>query len=88
MVWCRFPNEYSWRCPHCSTRLKANRSTWLWSGIAVAAIIAVIGSIIALENSAMIAKEKSELYIAIGVAVLVLPVFYLAYRKGGYVPRD
>ena len=83
--WCRHRNAFFWCCPWCGTLLKANRATWLgfWLGMAIMLLYLVPVLMFIFDNDVNphgLAKGLAM----IGLIVILLPVAYVAYRKGGY----
>ena len=87
-TWCRTPNAFSWQCPHCGIRLRANLATWAWFAVGLLLLVPILGGVMALEHRGVIAKNHGKPFIFGGVVLLVLPVSYCAFRRGGYVMRD
>jgi len=86
LAWCRSPNAFLWRCPHCDVALKAGKATWGWFISVIPFALLVVAIVIYLENQNMIEKEDSRSLIFFGIFSL-LPLIYLAFRFGSYTVR-
>ena len=86
-MWCRSPNAFIWRCIQCGVSLKASRATWTWFGILLFLVLLVVGAVIYLEEAGVIVRGGGKIYLLIGIGVIVGPLSYVAYKRGGYQTR-
>ena len=85
--WSRARNAFRWQCPHCGSLLKANRTTWRWFASALVMLVPMLFGVLALAERGIIAHGSEKLFLLAGIVVLIGPLSYLAYRRGGYDKR-
>jgi len=83
-TWCKSPNAFTWHCPHCGSSLKASRATWKYFWLILAFVLLVVAVVIYLEQVHTIPKGQGRLYLLASFLLVVAPLSYVAYKRGGY----
>jgi hypothetical protein len=84
LKWCRGSNGLAYNCPHCKTRLRANRKVWLAFGGAMICLGIYMGLTYFqfIQNNRQPGVLDKNVSFFIGVDAMVWAV--IAWRFGGY----
>ncbi len=85
--WGRSFNAFRYTCPHCLEPLKANGATTKWFIGVMLWVMVVVGLCIFIQEHLKIVEERLRALLFPVFVLTVLPLVFLAWKKGGYVSR-